>query len=133
MPVLPSFINKGRNKFKVATNCKHHPFGSLRPNIPTLHPFGFSEVIDIHDKSTSQLEGSEESVSKSSLDLENDERYEPLDLSISPEPLMSSFPPRFLKNSYIHPADAGPFYIRDKDHGKVQLMLRRWRTCRLNH
>ena len=116
MPVLP-FINKGkRSKFKVTTK---YPFSSLRSNLPS---FGSSEVIDIHDKSTSKVEeGDEEFVSKGSLDMDNDERrvyYSPLDLNISPEPLMSSFPPGFLKNSYIHPADADSLHIRNKDNGE---------------
>lgn len=101
MPVLP-FINygKGKRKFKVPTN----PFTTYRPNIPTLLcPPPPSEVVDINDSSTSRLE-EEEFVSKGSLDSAIDEyHYEPLDLNISPEPLMSSFPSRFLKNSYIQP------------------------------
>ena len=97
MPVLPSFINKRR--FKVPTK-----FGTRRPNAPAL---ASADIIDINDHSTSQFaEGDEEFVSKGSLDFDNDEHryhYEPLDLNISPEPLMSSFPSRFLKNSYIQP------------------------------
>lgn len=107
MPVLPSFINygKGKRKFKVPTK---YPFITYRPNLPTLCPPPASEVVDINDSSTSQLE-EEEFVSKGSLDSEIDEyHYEPLDLNISPEPLMSSFPSRFLKNSYIQPPNAIP-------------------------
>ncbi|KAF8351935.1 hypothetical protein F5887DRAFT_1068316 [Amanita rubescens] len=101
MPVLPSFIHKGKRKFKVPTK---YPFGARRPNAPALASTG---IIDVLDHSTSQFaEGDEEFVSRGSLDFDNDEHryhYEPLDLNISPEPLMSSFPSRFLKNSYIQP------------------------------
>jgi hypothetical protein len=101
MPVLPSFIHKGKRKFKVPTK---YPFGTRRPNAPALASTG---IIDVLDQSTSQFaEGDEEFVSRGSLDFDNDEHryhYEPLDLNISPEPLMSSFPSRFLKNSYIQP------------------------------
>ncbi|KAF8634379.1 hypothetical protein AX15_000949 [Amanita polypyramis BW_CC] len=115
MPVLPYFINKGkRNKFKVPTK---HPFSALRPS---RNPLESSEIIDIHDSTAPRPteEEDKEFASRSILDLESDERrvyYEPLDLHISPEPLMSSFPPGFLKNSFIHPTDADLPRIRDRN------------------
>ncbi|KAK2460026.1 hypothetical protein APHAL10511_007949 [Amanita phalloides] len=119
MPVLPSFItnSKGkRSKFKVPTK---YPFSARRPNISALCSSS-SEVIHIHDKSASQIEAEEEEfVSKGSLESDNDEHkyhYEPLDLNISPEPLMSSFPSRFLKHSYIHP-DEIPFDLHGANRG----------------
>ncbi len=118
MPVLPSFINysKGKRKFKVSTK---YPFGTRRPNAPAL---ASTSIIDVHDHSASQFaEGDEEFVSRGSLDFDNDEHryhYEPLDLNISPEPLMSSFPSRFLKNSYIQPNNTNApriFYDGEED------------------
>lgn len=122
MPVLPSFINygKGKRKFKVPTK---YPFITYRPNLQALCPPPSSEVVDINDSSTSQLE-EEEFVSKGSLDSAIDEyHYEPLDVNISPEPLMSSFPSRFLKNSYIQPPNTIPPRIGSdgEENGGMQL------------
>ena len=97
-----------------------YPFGARRAN------------VDIHDNSTTQLgvelEGDEEFefVSKRSLDLDAGERryhYEPLNLSISPESLMSSFPPQFLNNGYIKPPNTIPPRVGSdaEEGGEMQL------------
>ena len=128
MPVLPFTIsyNKGiRGKFKVPGKSRRHQ------NDSSFFQFTSSDIIDIHDKTvvTTQFDDfNEELVPKASLDSNSSAHtareqprmsFEPLDLHISPEPLISSFPPQFLKRSFIHPGDADKRAIQGSSSARL--------------
>ncbi|KAM6501283.1 hypothetical protein JOM56_004297 [Amanita muscaria] len=119
MPVLPFSIsyNKGiRGRFNFPSRS-----AVKRQNEAPFPTDTATDVIDIHDKSV----GDEEFVSKGSLDSTSTERrvyYEPLDVNISPEPLMSSFPPEFLKRKTTDGSAMG--FYKGADRQAMQAQMR---------
>lgn len=117
MPVLPFSIsyNKGiRGRFNFPSRS-----AVKRQNEAPFPTDTATDVIDIHDKSV----GDEEFVSKGSLDSTSTERrvyYEPLDVNISPEPLMSSFPPEFLKRKTTDGSAMGFYKGADRQAMQAQ-------------